>query len=229
MDWASLIPLLLTGAGTGLSCGLSCGACANPMMNMFLAGYLFTHSGRLKRSLLAFGAYHIGKAMTVSALCVLISLLGSEIVNEQGELFGVRWQKIVYAVLLAMMIAMIWRWFLRQRHAVQRPCGGNCQSAQAQAGGPAQMFLYGLISGLSPCASLAVVLGYASALTAAEVVLVGLSFSLANSLIPLLLLTALTGLLSREMNREIPGRIRYFQLAVYVLFAVSLLRNLLFD
>ena len=91
------------------------------------------------------------------------------------------------------------------------------------------MFACGLISGLSPCTSLIVVLGYASALTTAEAILVGLSFSLANSLIPLILLTALTGILSREMSREIPDKVRYFQLAVYILFAISLLRNLLFD
>lgn len=90
-----------------------------------------------------------------------------------------------------------------------------------------QMLAYGLVSGLSPCTSPVVVLGYASALTTAEAILVGMSFSLANSLIPLFLLTVLTGLLSQEMSREIPKKIQYFQLAVYVLFATSLLKNLL--
>lgn len=228
MDWASLIPLLLTGASTGLTCGLSCGACGNPMMNVFLAGYLFTHSGRLKRSLLAFGGYHVGKALTVSALCALISLAGSGIVNDQGELFGVSLHKVVYSVLLLFMLVMIFRWFHERKSSRQHACNGNCCVNQTESKGPAQMFAYGLISGLSPCTSLIVVLGYASALTTAEAILVGLTFSLANSLIPLILLTALTGILSREMSREIPDKVRYFQLAVYILFAISLLRNLLF-
>lgn len=228
MDWMNLIPLLLTGAGTGLTCGLSCGACGTPMMNVFLAGFLFTHGGRLKRSLLAFGGYHVGKALTVSVLCALISWAGSGIVNEQGGLFGVSLHKVVYSILLLFMLVMIFRWFHERRYTEQHACNGKSRCNQAQTKAPAQMLAYGLISGLSPCTSLVVVLGYASALTTAEAVLVGLSFSLANSLIPLILLTALTGLLSQEMSREIPDKIRYFQLAVYVLFAISLLRNLLF-
>lgn len=52
-------------------------------------------------------------------------------------------------------------------------------------------------------------------------------FSLANSLIPLLLLVALTGLLSREMYNEIPTKIKYFQLGTYILFAAALAYNLI--
>lgn len=38
---------------TGLSSGLSCGACGNPMVNVFLTGYLFAHTGRLRQALSA--------------------------------------------------------------------------------------------------------------------------------------------------------------------------------
>ena len=54
MELTTLLPLLLTGAGTGLTCGVSCGACGNPMVNVFLAGYLFTHAGQLLKSILTF-------------------------------------------------------------------------------------------------------------------------------------------------------------------------------
>ena len=225
MDIATILPLLLTGAGTGLTCGVSCGACGNPMINGFLAGYLFTHTDRLKKSLTAFAAYHSGKAITVSLLCLLISHFGSRIVDEQGNLFGIDLHCVVYTVMLFFMVHLIIRWFLENRKQKKSCCTGSCGKYPSADNRFFAMLLYGAISGLSPCASMMVVLSYASALTAGEAVLVGLSFSLANSIIPLLLLTALTGLLSEQMHREIPGKIRYLQLAVYLVFACVLIKN----
>lgn len=227
MDFSTLLPLLLTGASTGLTCGLSCGACGNPMVNVFLAGYLFTHTDRLKKSLIAFAGYHMGKAITVSVLCVLISWLGSQIMDEQGIFFGISLHRVVYTVMLIFMAVLIVRWFLDGRSQKQPHCTGDCRKHQASENRFGPMLLYGAISGISPCASMLVVLSYASALTVGEAVLVGLSFSLANSLIPLLLLTALTGLLSEQMHKEIPAKIRYFQLAIYLVFAGVLIKNLL--
>ena len=218
MELTTLLPLLLTGAGTGLTCGVSCGACGNPMVNVFLAGYLFTHTGQLRKSILTFLAFHLGKAISVMGMCALISALGSAIVDDSGNLFGIPLQKCVYAAMLVFMLVLIVRWFRVET------CSGHCRHAASDRFLP--MLAYGILSGLSPCASLVVVLGYASALTAMEAVLVGLCFSLANSLIPLLLLVALTGLLSKEMYKEIPTKIKYFQLATYILFAAALAYNL---
>lgn len=227
MDISTLLPLLLTGAGTGLTCGLTCGACGNPMVNVFLAGYLFTHTDRMKKSLIAFAGYHIGKAITVSVLCMLISWFGNQIVDEQGNFFGMNLHQIVYGLMLLFVAVLIVRWFLDGKAAKQPRCTGKCRNHKATSNRFLPMLLYGAVSGLSPCASLLVVLSYASALTVGEAVLVGLSFSLANSVIPLILLTALTGLLSEQMHKEIPAKIRYFQLAIYFVFACILIKNLL--
>lgn len=224
MDFATLLPLLLTGAGTGLTCGVSCGACGNPVMNGFLAGYLFTHADRMKKSLTAFAGYHTGRAVTVSLLCLLISRFGSRIVDENGILFGFNLHRIVYVLMLIFTAVLIVRWFMENR-SCSGTCSSRCRRISDRRFVP--MLLYGAVSGMSPCASLMVVLSYASALTAGEAVLVGLSFSLANSVIPLILLTALTGLLSEQMHREIPGKIRYLQLTVYIVFACVLIKNLL--
>ena len=219
MEITTLLPLLLTGAGTGLTCGVSCGACGNPMVNVFLAGYLFTHTGQLRKSILTFLGFHLGKAISVMGMCALISNLGSTIVDDSGNLFGIPLQKCVYAAMLVFMLVLIVRWFRVET------CSGSCRHAASDRFAP--MLAYGILSGLSPCASLVVVLGYASTLTAMEAMLVGLCFSLANSLIPLLLLVALTGLLSKEMYREIPTKIKYFQLATYMIFAAALAYNLI--
>lgn len=189
------------------------------MVNVFLAGYLFTHTGQLRKSILTFLGFHLGKAISVMGMCALISGLGSAIVDNSGNLFGIPLRKCVYAAMLVFMLAQILRWFRTEK------CSGNCRHAESDRFAP--MLVYGILSGLSPCASPVVVLGYASALTAVEAVLVGMCFSLANSLIPLLLLVALTGLLSREMYNEIPTKIKYFQLATYILFAAALAYNLI--
>lgn len=106
-------------------------------------------------------------------MCALISGLGSAIVDDSGNLFGIPLQKCVYVAMLVFMLVLILRWFW----AVT--CSGSCRHAASDRFLP--MLAYGILSGLSPCASLLVVLGYASALTAMEAVLVGLCFSLANS------------------------------------------------
>lgn len=221
MSLSTLLPLLLTGAGTGLTCGLSCGACGNPIVNVFLASYLFTHTGKLKRSILAFLGFHLGKAISVMTMCALISTVGSAIVDESG---GALLQRVAYAAMLVFMVVLIIRWFREEKN---EGCNGNCQKPRAKSDRFGHMLTYGIISGLSPCASLVVVLGYASALTTMEAVLVGACFSLANSLVPLVLLVGLTGLLSREMYKEIPSKIKYFQLATYIIFAAALAYNLI--
>lgn len=219
-----LLPMLITGAGTGLTCGLGCGACGNPIVNVFLASYLFTHTGRLKQSVISFLGFHLGKALSVMAMCGMISVLGSSIVDENGNLFGISLQTIVFSAMFVFALLLIVRWFWDNRK--NKVCSGECSRPKARSNRFGHMLVYGIISGMSPCASLVIVLGYASALTTTEALLVGASFSLANSLIPLLLLVVLTGVLSREMFREIPAKVRYFQLAAYIFFAVALANQL---
>lgn len=226
--------MLAASAGTGLSCGVSCGSCGTPLVNVFLSSYLFTHSGKLRRSLLSFAGFHLGKMITVTLLCVIISPLGSQIVDESGNLFGINLQVIVYAAMLIFIAVMIRRWFRDNGKASKchncSECGGGCgerdENQKRKRDGFVPMLVYGCISGLSPCTSLVIVLGYAAALTMAEAALVGLCFSLANSLVPLLLLVTLTGLLSGEMYREIPQKIKYFQLATYLIFLAAIIYNM---
>lgn len=227
INFSTLLPLMLTGASTGLTCGLSCGACGNPMINVFLAGYLFTHTDRMKKSLTAFAGYHIGKAITVSLLCMAISWFGSQIVDEFGNLAGINLHQIVYAWMLVLVGVMLIQWLREYRKKGVHCCGGDCKKPKQVKNRFIPMLLYGAVSGMAPCASMLIVFSYASALSVGEAVLVGLCFSLANSIVPLVLLTALTGLLSEQMHREIPEKIRYFQLAAYLVFAWALVKNLI--
>lgn len=219
-----VLPLLLTGAGTGLTCGISCGACGNPMVNVFLASYLLSHSGKCKQSLTSFLGFHLGKSCSVMALCGLISVLGSSIVDKDGNLFGIDMQTLVFAVMLVFVLGLIIKWFWNNEK--EKTCSGACHKNKKSSERFCYMLLYGMLSGLSPCASLVMILGYAAALSTVEAILVGAAFSLANSVVPLLILVALTGVLSREMFQEIPDKIKYFQLATYLVFAVALICQL---
>ena len=170
MNISTLIPLLMTGASTGLTCGLSCGACGNPIVNVFLAGYLFTHTGKVKKSLISFLGFHTGKALAVMMMCLVISLLGSSVVDENGNIFGVNLQLLVYIAMLGFIGFLIIRWFRNEK----KGCCGDCVKNKVKSDKFRYMFVYGVISGLSPCASLIVILGYVSALSFAEAMLVGL-------------------------------------------------------
>ncbi len=228
MSFNMLVPLLLTGASTGLSCGLSCGACGTPVMNLFLSSYLFTHSGKMRQGLLSFLGFHIGKAGTVSLLCAVIAWFGSQIIDENGTLFGINVQNVVYAGMFLFLLYMIWKWFREQKETPSELCcNGACEKKKAGKSGFIYMLIYGMISGLLPCTSLMIVLGYSASLSVAEAICIGLCFSMANSIIPLLLLVMLTGVLSKEMFREIPEKIKYFQLTVYFIFAIVLVYNLI--
>lgn len=230
MSWSVLLPLMFSSAATGLTCGLTCGACGNPIVNVFLASYLFTHSGKMKKSLAAFFGFHLGKTVTVVLLCILISLLGTQIVDTNGNLFGIHMQTIVYAAMLIFLLFLILKWFHENKRNADmkcRGCGESCGETHKHEERFFPMLVYGMISGMSPCASLVVVFGYASSLTVTESIIAGASFSLANSIVPLLLLVLLTGVLSKEMFREIPKKVKYFQIASYILCAAAVVYNLL--
>lgn len=101
----------MTGASTGLTCGLSCGSCGNPMVNVFLASYLFTHTGKVKKSLFSFLGFHMGKAISVMIMCLLISLLGSSIVDKNGNVFGVNLKMLAYIAMIVFITILIIQWF----------------------------------------------------------------------------------------------------------------------
>jgi len=82
------------------------------------------------------------------------------------------------------------------------------------------MVACGLLSGISPCAPLVVLMGYGAAVTPLQAVAMGIAFCLANSVLPLLVLVVFTGALSDAMFREMSAKVRYFQLGCYILFAV---------
>jgi lysylphosphatidylglycerol synthetase-like protein (DUF2156 family) len=209
-----LLPIIAIAATTGIACGAACGGCGNPLTNVFLAAYVFTHTNRLKKSALSFASFFAGKIIAVVLLCIAAAWLGSRIVDDTGRLFGLNIHFLVQFLMLVFALFLIGRWFYRAKNP-QHECCGEHQKKRSLP-----LFVCGMISGAAPCAPLIMAVGYASVLSVANAAIIGLVFSVASSLLPLAILVVLTGLLSGAMFREIPSKIRYFQLAAYVFFAV---------
>ena len=233
LSFAYLLPVITAAAVTGLSCGSACGGCGNPMTNAFLAAYLFTHSGRLKRSVVSFAGFYMGKIIAVVLLCVIAAWLGSRIVDDAGKLFGLNMQFFVQFLMFLFAMMLIGRWLYRTRgesaqvqkqgHCAEHKDGlqkyGHKDEHKIAPKKNLPMIVCGFISGVAPCAPLIMAIGYASALSVAEAALIGVVFSVASSALPIVVLVLLTGLLSGAMFKEIPNKIRYLQLGSYVLVA----------
>ena len=80
---------LLQGTMAGASVGMGCGTCCGTGISAFLFGYLTTHTQGIRQSVRAFLSFYLGKVMAVTALCLTTSLLGTQILDEQGTLFGI--------------------------------------------------------------------------------------------------------------------------------------------
>ena len=237
MPFAHLLPIITIAATKGLGCGVACGgACGNPMTKLFLGAYLFTHSGKLTRSIVAFLAFYAGKIISVVLLCVIAALLGERIIDENGMLFGINLLLAVQILIFFFALVLIGRWIYHhvikgnkaKETSIAPVSCGDCSSGanecasndNALRGKPKRklpLIVCGLISGISPCAPLILAVGYAATLSVLDAVIVGVVFSVASSILPLLLIVVLTGLLSGAMFKELPAKIRYFQLASYVL------------
>ena len=237
MPFAHLLPIITVAATKGLGCGVACGgACGNPMTKMFLGAYLFTHSGKLKRSIVAFIAFYAGKIMAVVSLCVFAALLGNRIIDDYGMLFGINLLFVVQLLIFMLALVLIGRWIYRYvikgskaketplAKALHSNCNGGtnecANNGNTHVSSPKRklpLTVCGFISGISPCAPLILAVGYAATLSVLDAVIVGVVFSVASSILPLLLIVVLTGLLSGAMFKELPTKIRYFQLASYVL------------
>ena len=133
--------------------------------------------------------------------------------QKQKELRDKRMGQIIGAVLAV-------RWLLelkREKHA----CKGchDCGKLEGKAG-VLPMLCAGLTYGFIPCAPLLLMIGYSFTLSVPLAGATGVAFSLASMASPVLLLTVITGALSRKMRQEIPGCIKWFRLGSYLLLMV---------
>lgn len=230
------LTLLLESMTTAASVGMGCGTCCGSGISAALYGYLTTHARDLKQSMRAFLDFFFGKLLAVVMLCCLAALLGRSVLDSDGRLFGLRIAVIVDILMIGMGLWLLIGW-LRERfgHRVCHSCGHCSTDVNNEPGmeKPSRGLLLGMGFGygISPCAPLILMTGYAATLPVGYAAALGGVFAAASTVSPALLLLALSGVLAGKMRREIPTYLTWFRLGCYVLmivvFAVSLCKEVL--
>ncbi len=216
------LTLLAQSAATAASVGMGCGTCCGSGMGVVLSGYLMTHARNFAASLRGFLMFYLGKIMAVMALCGAASLAGNRIIGEDGMIFGIPVRFAVDAVMLGMGIWFLIRWILEQKgHSTCHHCDHR-ESAETSDGKVSLPALWGMGVGygISPCAPLLMMAGYAAMLPLGAALAVGAVFALCSAVSPMLILLLVTGALSGRMYREIPQYLRWFRLGCYLLVIV---------
>lgn len=224
--------MIIQGIATALSVGMGCGTCCGSGVSAFLFGYLTTHAGTMKHSLRAFLSFYLGKILAVAGVCLASSLVGRQIMDENGSIAGVDLHLWLDLCMIAMGIWFVYKWIREYRNPGCKNCH-HCAGDQ-EAGEKLLSRLDGLVKenkgvnypaltvlgsvyGISPCAPLLMMAGYAATLSPSAAALAGSAFAMASALVPMLLLMLLTGILSSKLYKEIPQYISFFRLFSYLL------------
>ncbi len=207
---------IASAASVGLGCGAGCGSSASA----FLSTYVLSEGRGMGFAIRQVLSFYLGKLAAVLLVCLGGALVGQAYIFTDGTLLGFPLSKAVYAVMLCAAVWMIFSWFRdRKGCAGCRHCGGKLKAVPS--------FAMGMAYGLSPCAPLLMVLGYAAALTVPAALALGTVFALASSIIPALLILALAGALSTKITAQLGKALPWFQLAVYVFYLVAAVNGLL--
>lgn len=240
------MPWVFEGAAAAASMGMGCGTCCGSGISAVLFGYLTTHAKNFAQSLRAFLCFYLGKLFAVSLACLASSLLGRCLISESGLMAGIPVHRAVDILMIAFGAFLIYGWFRERRSGKCSGChhcgnskgkssvaernnmeSGHDESGKESAVHYGVLFGMGAGYGISPCAPLLVMMGYAVTMAPFQAVFSGIVFGLSTALVPMLLLLALSGILSPRLQSEAPEWLNIFRLLTYVvligIFAVDLL------
>lgn len=218
-----LAETLVQGTSAALSTGLGCGTCCSPGITAFLSGYTMTHAKNTRQSFAAFLWFYFGKMVAVVAVCVLTSLLGKEILQENGTIAGLDVRFFVNLIMAVVAAVCIIRWIL-EKSGKRKKCSSchSCHGKKQTDSHTSYLALWGLGVGygITPCAPLIFMAGYSATIPVWSAAVSGCIFALASSVSPLLLLCVLSGFLTGPLRKEIPHYLQALQLICYVLLLV---------
>lgn len=214
------------------SVGMGCGTCCGSGISTALYGYLTTHMKNMKQSLMGFIDFFLGKFIAVISLCCIASIVGSNIIDKNGCIFGIKTALIADMVMLLMGIWLFIGW-IREFHGHKscEHCKGcksdKSKSQEYKKSNHAALIGMGISYGASPCTPLILITGYAAALPLGYAALLGAVFAAASTISPMLFMLFLSGILAGKMYKEIPHYLKWFRLACYIMligiFAFGLL------
>lgn len=216
MDMNILIPAVTT----AVTVGLGCGTCCSPIISTFLSTYVVSHSDGVKKGVLSFISFFTGKLISVTFLCIVAAAVSRQFISQDGYIGNFNLRLAAQFAMSGIGVVLAVRWLLelrKERHS----CHGchDCGKLDGKAG-VLPMLCAGLTYGFTPCAPLLLMIGYAFTLPVPLAGVTGVAFSLVSMASPVLLLTVITGALSKKMRQEIPGCIKWFRLGSYLLLMV---------
>lgn len=216
MELSIAIPALTTAATVGLGCG----TCCSPIISMFLSTYVISHANSVKKGVLSFVSFFLGKLISVSLLCVTAAVISRQFIAPDGYIGSFNLRLTAQIAMSMVGVIMVVKWIIENTHS-HKACGA-CHSCQNIAGktGFFPMLVAGLSYGMTPCAPLLMMLGYSFTLPAAVAGAAGIVFSLSSMVSPVLLLVMITGALSKRIIKDIPQHIKWFRLGSYLLLVV---------
>lgn len=125
--------MVIQGIVTALSVGMGCGTCCGSGISVFLFSYLTTHAGSMKHSVLAFLRFYLGKILAVAAVCTGSSLLGRQLLDENGYLGNADLHVIVNVCMIAVGVWLVVKWIREKMHTGCEHCS-HCTSASDRTG-----------------------------------------------------------------------------------------------
>lgn len=214
------VSIAVTALTTAISVGLGCGTCCSPIISMFLSTYVISHANSVKKGVLSFVCFFLGKLISVSCLCVVAALISRQFISPDGYIGEFNLRLAAQTAMSGIGILMIVRWGMEQTRA-KKECK-DCHSCAKLKGNAGfwPMFTAGLIYGITPCAPLLLMIGYSFLLPVSIAGASGIAFSLSSMVSPVLLLVIITGALSKQLMKEIPQHIKWFRLGSYLLLVV---------
>lgn len=208
-------------AVTALSIGIGCGTCCSPFVSAFLSTYIVSHEEGVKKSLGTFFGFFLGKLLGVSVLCMIAAGIGKQFLSGTGYIGKFPFRLAVQVVMSLFGIFMVFGWF-REIKREKTECGHctGCGDTEKNGWKHYPVFVAGVLYGISPCPPLILVLGYSASLSFLTAGITGICFGTAGILSPLLMLAVVLGVLSKRIRTEIPGFLKWFRLASYLLLVV---------
>lgn len=210
----------------GFSIGLGCGTCCSPAIGVFLSTYIVSHSQNMKKAFVTFFSFFFGKILSVISLCLLSSYLGNKFIFKNGYLGSINLNKVMSITFIALGVFLIIKHFYikYKSKGACKSCTGSCGSNLKNKEWPP--LIIGIAYGLNPCAPLILIVGYASTISIANAALLGLCFSLASIISPMIVVVLLAGLISNNLYEELPKYIDLFKLMCYAVLIYIGIRTL---
>lgn len=216
MDISLAVPALTT----AITVGLGCGTCCSPIISMFLSTFVISHANSVKKGILSFASFFMGKLLSISFLCMIAAVVSRQFISPDGYIgnFNLRLTAQMAMSLVGIVMAVKWIIENTKLQKVCKDCHG-CANPKGKAGFWS-MFTAGLTYGMTPCAPLLLMIGYSFTLPVSLAGASGIAFGLSSMVSPILLLVIITGALSKQIAKEIPQHMKWFRLGSYLLLVV---------